>query len=144
MIIVFSGLTKYGFDRYGFSPVGYDKDDCNFLFNGPFDVLHSLKIWELLTQQDKGYLMSVYRLCPALDPVPLSWSAQFWAPNFKDVSGRIILYKDFRTQCLMNFISIAILHLLIVVKVFLFRIVISMVTICFLNSLYLWKYSWMN
>jgi hypothetical protein len=71
--------------------VGYDKDNCNFLFTGPFDVLHSLKIWELLAQQDKGYLMSVYRLCPALDPVPLSWSDQFWAPNFKDVSGKIML-----------------------------------------------------
>ena len=81
------GLTQYGYDRFGFTPAGFDKDGCDFLYRGPFDVLQSLKIWELLFLQDKGFLMSVYRLCPALDPVPLSWSRQFWAPTLKDVSG---------------------------------------------------------
>lgn len=84
----FTGLTKYGFDRFGFTPAGLDKDGCNYLYNGPYDVLHSLRIWELLSLQDRGFLLSVYRLCPSLDPVPLSWSRQFWAPKLKDVSGQ--------------------------------------------------------
>ncbi|KAK3097854.1 hypothetical protein FSP39_013843 [Pinctada imbricata] len=85
------GYTITGLDRYGFNQRGYDVNNCNYLNNGPFATIHTLRIWELLSIQDKAFLMSVPRVCPALGTVAPRWIQQFWISDLKDVSTMVPL-----------------------------------------------------
>ena len=86
----YAGLTKDGFDKYGFNMIGYDIEDCDYFFNGPFATIQSQRIWEILRIQDKSFLMTLPRTCEGLEPLPINWLQQYWITEIKDVTGTLL------------------------------------------------------
>ncbi|XP_067675152.1 uncharacterized protein [Haliotis asinina] len=92
------GLNPDGFDKYGFSIHGYDAEYCNYLNNGPYATIYSQKIFDILKRQGKGFLMSLPRICPGLEPLPSQWVEQYWATNIKDVTGMVPVNMSIQTS----------------------------------------------
>lgn len=72
------GLDRGGFDAFGFRTDGYDKDSCNWFFNGP----HYLRFYfhtqqQLMSLSDRA-LNHIARTCPPITVVPTKWAAQDW------------------------------------------------------------------
>ena len=78
-----SGLTRDGYDRYGYNIDGYDSDYCQYSFNGPFVTQQSLHVWEILHTQPHIFLMTLTKTCEPLQRLPNSWYKKFWVqpPN---------------------------------------------------------------
>ncbi|KAL3884246.1 hypothetical protein ACJMK2_030464 [Sinanodonta woodiana] len=83
------GLTHHGFDRYGFDINGYDMGYCNYFYNGPFATMMSQRLWQILQVQSKSFLMSIPRICPGLEAIPINWLQQYWIKDIKDVTEMI-------------------------------------------------------
>ncbi|XP_056242607.1 uncharacterized protein LOC130175927 [Seriola aureovittata] len=72
------GLDRGGFDAFGFRTDGYDKDSCNWFFNGP----HYLRFYfhtqqQLMSSSDQA-LNRITRTCPPITSLPTHWAAQDW------------------------------------------------------------------
>lgn len=87
VFLLLLGYTTQGLDRYGFNARSLNNNSCNYLFKGPFATLQSRRIWAVLLQQPKAFLMTLTRTCPALEPFPLTWLQQNWITEVKDVTG---------------------------------------------------------
>ncbi|XP_076589789.1 uncharacterized protein LOC143322463 [Chaetodon auriga] len=72
------GLDRGGFDAFGFRTDGYDKDRCNWFFNGP----HYLRFYfhtqqQLMSSSDQA-LNRITRTCPPITSLPQHWATQDW------------------------------------------------------------------
>lgn len=72
------GLDHGGFDAFGFRTDGYDKDSCNWFFNGP----HYLRIYfhtqQQLMSSSNEALTRITRTCPHITSLPQHWATQDW------------------------------------------------------------------
>lgn len=71
-------LDRGGFDAFGFRTDGYDKDSCNWFFNGP----HYLRFYfhtqqQLMSSSDQA-LNRITRTCPPITLLPQQWAIQDW------------------------------------------------------------------
>ena len=73
-----SGLDRGGFDAFGFRTDGYDKDDCNWFFNGPHYLRFYFHTQQQLLASSAAALGHVPRTCPAVSPLPAHWAARDW------------------------------------------------------------------
>lgn len=72
------GLDRGGFDAFGFRTDGYDKDSCNWFYNGP----HYLRFYfhtqqQLMSSSDQA-LNRMTRTCPPITSLPAHWATQDW------------------------------------------------------------------
>lgn len=72
------GLDRGGFDAFGFRTDGYDKDSCNWFYNGP----HYLRFYfhtqqQLMSSSDQA-LNRMTRTCPPITSLPAHWAIQDW------------------------------------------------------------------
>ena len=88
IIVIIPGLNPLKRDRYGFTKSGYDVYYCNYSWEGPFALLQSLRVWEILYQQSPDFLMGIPRICYTLELLPLAWKRQFWVEQGRDVTGK--------------------------------------------------------
>ncbi|XP_035521392.1 uncharacterized protein LOC118330816 [Morone saxatilis] len=83
------GLDRGGFDAFGFRTDGYDKDKCNWFFNGP----HYLRFFfytqqQLMSSSDQA-LNRITRTCPPITPLPQHWARQDWMTFDPDKSSAL-------------------------------------------------------
>lgn len=83
------GLDRGGFDAFGFRTDGYDKDSCNWFFNGP----HYLRFYfhtqqQLMSSTDRA-LNRITRTCPPITSLPQHWARQDWMSFNPDKSSAL-------------------------------------------------------
>lgn len=83
------GLDRGGFDAFGFRTDGYDKDRCNWFFNGP----HYLRFYfhtqqQLMSSTDRA-LDRITRTCPPISYLPQHWAVQDWMTFDPDESNAL-------------------------------------------------------
>lgn len=83
------GLDRSGFDAFGFQTNGYDKDRCNWFFNGP----HYLRFYfhtqqQLMSSSDQA-LNRITRTCPPITSLPQHWATQDWMIFDSDKSSAL-------------------------------------------------------
>lgn len=93
LILLSTGLTEFGYDKYGFNTKGIDVFRCTYYYEGPFASIQSYKIWQILSLQSPTFLSSLTRLCPALDKIPSTYADQFWLTDVKDLTSMIEFLK---------------------------------------------------
>ena len=96
------GLNPQGYDQFGYTVEGYDADYCNFHFNGSYAPRQSLRIFEVLRQQSKPFLMSLVRTCPGLHAVPDLWLKQTWVTERKVIAGEMMIYMTVVLMMLLD------------------------------------------
>lgn len=72
------GLDRGGFDAFGFQTAGYDKDRCNWFFNGPHYLRFYFHTQQQLVSSSDRALSRIPRICPPITPLPQSWAIQDW------------------------------------------------------------------
>ncbi|XP_049429842.1 uncharacterized protein LOC125887221 [Epinephelus fuscoguttatus] len=94
------GLDRSGFDAFGFRMDGYDKDSCNWFFNGP----HYLRFYfhtqqQLMSSSDQA-LNRITRTCPPISSLPQHWARQEWMTFDPDKSSALnsLLQQEWMRQ----------------------------------------------
>ncbi|XP_078024429.1 uncharacterized protein LOC117262125 [Epinephelus lanceolatus] len=94
------GLDRSGFDAFGFRMDGYDKDSCNWFFNGP----HYLRFYfhtqqQLMSSSDQA-LNRITRTCPPISSLPQHWVRQDWMTFDPDKSSALnsLLQQEWMRQ----------------------------------------------
>ncbi len=92
IIIMFSftGFDLNGYDQYGYSVDGFDKDHCNYGYNGPFVPGQAARIWGIMVEQEKSFVMSLPKTCAPMVSISVKWSSQTWIQRPKDVTGKLL------------------------------------------------------
>lgn len=72
------GLDRGGFDAFGFRTDGYDKDRCNWFFNGPHYLRFYFHTQQQLMSSNNQALKRITRTCPPVTSLPHHWAIQDW------------------------------------------------------------------
>ncbi|XP_062317691.1 uncharacterized protein LOC134021170 [Osmerus eperlanus] len=72
------GLDRGGFDVFGFRPDGYDKDRCNWFFDGPHYLRFYFHTMQQLSSTNPQALNHITRTCPPITSLPGHWLSQDW------------------------------------------------------------------
>lgn len=72
------GLDRGGFDAFGFRMDGYDKDSCNWFFNGPHYLRFYFHTQQQLMSSSTKALNRIRRTCPPITSLPQHWATQDW------------------------------------------------------------------
>ncbi|XP_050929374.1 uncharacterized protein LOC108875150 [Lates calcarifer] len=72
------GLDRGGFDAFGFRTDGYDKDNCNWFFNGPHYMRFYFHTQQQLMSSSDGALNRITRTCPPITSLPTHWPTWDW------------------------------------------------------------------
>ncbi|KAL0968355.1 hypothetical protein UPYG_G00265780 [Umbra pygmaea] len=72
------GLDRGGFDVFGFRPDSYDKDRCNWFYNGPHYLRFYYHTQQQLSSNTQLALDNIRRNCPPITALPLHWPLQDW------------------------------------------------------------------
>ncbi|TMS05280.1 Kielin/chordin-like protein [Larimichthys crocea] len=72
------GLDRGGFDAFGFRTDGYDKDRCNWFFNGPHYLRFYFHTQQQLMSSSNQALKRITRTCPPVTSLPHHWAIQDW------------------------------------------------------------------
>ncbi|XP_034144294.1 uncharacterized protein LOC117593416 [Esox lucius] len=98
------GLDRGGFDVFGFRPDGYDKDRCNWFYNGPHYLRFYYHTQQHLSSASQHSLDHITRICPPITALPLHWPMQEWMAMHPEGSKALIeqLERQFGEQKLMK------------------------------------------
>lgn len=72
------GLDRGGYDAFGFRTNSYDKDNCNWFFNGPHYLRFYFHTQQQLMSSSETVLNRITRTCPPITSLPTHWAVQDW------------------------------------------------------------------
>ncbi|XP_029499286.1 uncharacterized protein LOC115114968 [Oncorhynchus nerka] len=84
------GLDRGGFDAFGFRPDGYDKDSCNWFYNGPHYLRFYYHTQQQLISTNQHTLNHITRTCSPITALPQHWPLQDWMALDQEESQALI------------------------------------------------------
>ncbi|XP_078139129.1 uncharacterized protein LOC144538545 [Centroberyx gerrardi] len=84
------GMDQGGLDAFGFGTDGYDKDSCNWFFNGPHYLRFYFHTQQQLMSSSTQALNRITRTCPPITSLPQHWAMKDWMTLDPEESGALI------------------------------------------------------